>query len=474
MKLNNCPSSYTRASEHQDGSVNTPRRTWPLNPFLAQTNVSSGLGLRIRNTANLYHPLEIPGRLLYPSCQALGAFHHPQSMHSGRQSSRASPAVSAREIVSEPRVLPDHPDPLGLHPVRKQKSSTRQVSASYPTEGPPFCPPVVGTSSLTASTTHTQLPTVYATAVRSTRKLTPTSIPDPKALTATSYETATARCILHDENIPPSSTTSSLQQEHRYSLDNAVAKLHGQVKIPRLGTIPKSSTLSVISNLTASISRNSLVKASRSSSISSTGDLEVGTSTVSSSLVAFPCTESGNIRQVHTAQSSAYWTGRFMALQDKFRNEMFLPMNMTTLITAHAQRSIAPDCISKTPKYMPASTSNPNLAHTTNRARVRRNSRPMALSSQPQTVTGNLGAERLEDEENRTRRVFLHLEALCTTSEARKSLRAWQQAYARRTGKEQLLPRGGTMEDKGWMGRLLGRGNHGQEKRASYTGIAFR
>ncbi|KXJ97278.1 hypothetical protein Micbo1qcDRAFT_156108, partial [Microdochium bolleyi] len=61
----------------------------------------------------------------------------------------------------------------------------------------------------------------------------------------------------------------------------------------------------------------------------------------------------------------------------------------------------------------------------------------------------------LEDEDVRCRRVFRHLESLCMTSEARKSLQTWQQAYARRTGKERLLPSGGSMEDRGWVGRLL-------------------
>jgi len=37
---------------------------------------------------------------------------------------------------------------------------------------------------------------------------------------------------------------------------------------------------------------------------------------------------------------------------------------------------------------------------------------------------------------------------LCATNEAKKSLRDWQQAYAREVGKEELLPRGGSMVDK--------------------------
>lgn len=54
-------------------------------------------------------------------------------------------------------------------------------------------------------------------------------------------------------------------------------------------------------------------------------------------------------------------------------------------------------------------------------------------------------ATALTDDDNRCRRVFVHLEACCVTDEARNSLYAWQQDYARRTQREVLLPKGGTM-----------------------------
>jgi hypothetical protein len=45
------------------------------------------------------------------------------------------------------------------------------------------------------------------------------------------------------------------------------------------------------------------------------------------------------------------------------------------------------------------------------------------------------------------KKVFIHLEALCTNNEARKNLKAFQQAYARKMDCEALLPVGGTMVD---------------------------
>ncbi|KAB5582939.1 hypothetical protein GE09DRAFT_1278260 [Coniochaeta sp. 2T2.1] len=73
----------------------------------------------------------------------------------------------------------------------------------------------------------------------------------------------------------------------------------------------------------------------------------------------------------------------------------------------------------------------------------------------------------LTSDDARRARVFAALQSLCATPEARESLRQWQTAYARRTGRECLLPVGGRMVDdkrgrvsmSGWgMGRRsLGR-----------------
>lgn len=162
-----------------------------------------------------------------------------------------------------------------------------------------------------------------------------------------------------------------------------------------------------------------------------------------------------------------------MTLQDRFRNEMLLPVNMTTLITAHAERSTVAELKLQAPNRMSLSTSHPNLMHGTSRGK--RIQSAIATASNPacQVARGSPDAVRLEDEDDRASRVFSHLEALCTTSEARKSLHTWQQTYARRVGKAELLPRGGTMEDKGWVERLLRRGSHNTGKRATHPGTVF-
>ena len=74
-------------------------------------------------------------------------------------------------------------------------------------------------------------------------------------------------------------------------------------------------------------------------------------------------------------------------------------------------------------------------------------------------------AAALSDDDNRCRRIFLHLENACVTDEARNSLYAWQQEYARKTNREVLLPRGGTMEDpRGLRSSVFGRSLFGSRR----------
>ena len=53
----------------------------------------------------------------------------------------------------------------------------------------------------------------------------------------------------------------------------------------------------------------------------------------------------------------------------------------------------------------------------------------------------------LTDDDSRCRRVLAHLKGSCLTDEAVQSLYVWQLEFARHTGRESLLPPGGTMED---------------------------
>lgn len=62
----------------------------------------------------------------------------------------------------------------------------------------------------------------------------------------------------------------------------------------------------------------------------------------------------------------------------------------------------------------------------------------------------------LLDEDNRHRRIFVHLKAMCVNNEAKKSLHSFQQDYARKMKRECLLPRGGSMEGRTLVSRIFG------------------
>ncbi|KAI1177081.1 hypothetical protein F4777DRAFT_543677 [Nemania sp. FL0916] len=252
----------------------------------------------------------------------------------------------------------------------------------------------------------------------------------------------------------------------------------------------------------------------------------------SNSSRAFVKVEEPDPYKIYTAQSSAYWTGRFMSLQDRFRSETLTPENLATLVQAHADHSLVSvvrpslassattSCIAPPPPPPPSGLdftrravtnkfmivgSNKTLPQRLPQLRHQERSptpqpqrqsqqqqqqpNPSAKSSAvpktscaPATATATAtattttttttatatsssksdspAAAALMNEDERCRRVFRHLDAQCATSEARTSLQQWQETYARQTGKENLLPEGGSMREKltrerTWVGRLL-------------------
>lgn len=292
--------------------------------------------------------------------------------------------------------------------------------------------PTVATSSLTAthssenmdscgllapSNTHSGIP-LARTRHSHTHKTMPTAVPLPKSSTATTYATADAF-----------SSADSLLAKHKDSLEMIAPWLPGKSRLapkPKpLSSLPKSRTLSVLTNLTSSLSRSSNRITSFASSTSSSNNTINASSrgpSISSSTAFATEPPVPDPRLIHEAQPSEAWTGRFVRLQDRFQSEMLLPKNLTTLVTAHAERSRMAKRENQPKAGIPMSPSDPNMPPPKHNALI-------------------ADAEQLEDEDDRARKVFLHLEALCTTSEAKRSLYLWQQNYAKRMGKECLLPR---------------------------------
>ncbi|KAI1268051.1 hypothetical protein F5Y18DRAFT_424367 [Xylariaceae sp. FL1019] len=237
---------------------------------------------------------------------------------------------------------------------------------------------------------------------------------------------------------------------------NTFSSLPLPVKQPSAISPPKAKpksrgARSVLSNITASLSRASLSRTSLVLEPRRTSTSSKAVSAKSMESLAAPTPPplspsiTANPRFITTGQPSEYWTGRFMALQDRFQSETMLPRNLDTLAYANSpSRSMPP------PPGIPRSSTMNSFIPFKNKTRT--SSAKIGTRKEPTTDTG---ASLLLDEDNRTRRVFVHLEAMCMTAEARESLHAWQQGYAVRNGKEYLFTEGRRRE-KSWVGRFLG------------------
>ncbi|KAF5981355.1 hypothetical protein FCOIX_4250 [Fusarium coicis] len=360
------------------------------------------------------------------------------------------------------------------------KKATRRLSASFSAQGSLASPPTVARSGLTATSscnlnaascststkaripaTKFHLPTTKKTLSSPKPGLTPSSShqyfssaalikPLP---TTSSFHDLSFKSAVQDENVPPSNHKKSVLLEH--APQDSFQKNKSR--------LPKSRTLAVLSDLKTSISRSSLSSkfsssrdsddpSSRKTSASSTSSLFAPTTSrlglSRASLVSRSSSSSGTTAtevqpdpsHITTSQPSAYWSGRFVSLHDRFLAEEY----------SNGEASAWGSSPGHPFQY---------CAMTTDRVAV--NSRPTHLSHSTTTsaltsLTGTKPRTPPCSKDARCLRIFQHLESLCTTGEARRSLVAWQQSYARRVGKPQLLPQGGRMEDKSLMGKIFG------------------
>ncbi|TPX10016.1 uncharacterized protein E0L32_001213 [Thyridium curvatum] len=268
------------------------------------------------------------------------------------------------------------------------------------------------------------------------------SIPDEPS-TSTSYTTA----------YPQKTDLPAAQNENTRPLDGAFSTNL---------RVPKSRTLNVLANITQSLSRSSLASlgSSRNVSHSSTNTNIRESSTFSrlSSRNSFgrsarqsleenqaAALRASNPRFISTPQPFSYWSGRFMALHDRFHGELLTPFNLQSVIDAQTAQSTLVNDPAPTPKQrkgnLPASNSKSSY--------LRSSLTGTSLADSPSHGTfqsiARTDVSLLLDETNRCKRVFLHLEAMCTTSEAKRSLFLFQQDYARKHNRKALLPTGGTM-----------------------------
>ncbi|KAI0430753.1 hypothetical protein F5Y09DRAFT_220787 [Xylaria sp. FL1042] len=428
--------------------------------------------------------------------------------------------------------------PLSGHATVACSAVTASITTKRP--GPPSNLPASKTSAaLSSSQSYRSMDTFSTT--NSTLKASHTcsnlpmpaaqyKAPSAKPSVSTAYANAKASKIgRNTENIPPSASMADLPTRKQSTYRSPTPRLAPKQSPPKPKmksrlNLSKSRPFNVFSNFTASLSRTSLSQLtgneSRRTSVSSKStarkvstlytNSQSESSTSSQTLPNATPETTGDARQIHTAQTSAYWAGRFMALQDKFQSEALLPENLTTLVHAHAERSLLPvtqpslassattGCIAAAARptaRATAESTSPRKRRQSQqqqqeqqhisipRARTPANIPPSTITMTTTTITNTTvapprpsndaaaaAAASLVDEDNRCRRIFSHLDSLCTTGEARLSLQHWQQCYARRTGKEHLfvaMPRQKTRELT-WVGRLLiGSNGGGHSKRGS-------
>lgn len=164
-----------------------------------------------------------------------------------------------------------------------------------------------------------------------------------------------------------------------------------------------------------------------------------------------------NLHQIHSANSNSYWCGRFQAICDRFNDET-LAANVENLQQYDADSSSSgsstPTADAEEEGYKPKSTlAGEESWYNFSKKKPKR--------------------PHIDAQDERRARAFLHLQSLCTTNQARRSLWEFQLEFARIKGKPHLLPRGGKMVDdrSNWFGRvgkaMVGSHSSGYPPRAS-------
>ncbi|KAJ4314939.1 hypothetical protein N0V84_008633 [Fusarium piperis] len=330
------------------------------------------------------------------------------------------------------------------------KKAARRISAGFSDHGSLTSPPTVAESSFNATRTS-GIPS-SKNSPPSLLSLRQTS--NGSLMTSSSYSGfPSLETIVQDENVPPAGHEDS-------------PRLKETPKPASKSRLPKSRTMNALSELKNSISKPSLSgrpanirpSGDQSRQVSSSSSMSIKIFTSSSSRLRLPrpslaslsrrssgsstleSQEPPDPRKVSTSQPSEYWSGRFVSLNDRFSAEDFekdmASLPLLPLLEPPQKQTIKPDRAAA--NYRPT-----HLSHSTTTS---------ALTA----LTTSKPEESLEDDEDaRCLRIFQHLECLCSTNEARRSLRDWQQTYARRMGKPGLLPRGGRMEEMTLMAKIL-------------------
>ena len=313
------------------------------------------------------------------------------------------------------------------------RGKTRRISASFPNTETSCASPITDKSSMIATAT--------TNSDKSIKKVRPWRKPSLLAMSLKPLLKSSSTYMLllatEDTENAPSITTG--EGENNSTEGRLISKLPKSRTMTRLHELKKSISRQTLANRCTNVELprqpsarkvTSFQKPSKADldSPSSISEDASSTSTPSTAASFFSAPDIGG---VDTPQSSAYWTGRFVALHDRFSYE-----NIAKACKSSQQRSLDATCQSR----LPTRTSRVLQGADNNLANLKQSNTTMAL-------TEVQSSERCtnQDEDSKCIKIFQELDSLCTTSAAKESLCAWQLAFARRHRRPKLIPEGYSM-----------------------------
>lgn len=161
-----------------------------------------------------------------------------------------------------------------------------------------------------------------------------------------------------------------------------------------------------------------------------------------------------NTLQVHTAQPSAYWCGRFQAVSDRYQSDDFHVCCIKPLSAPRdndVKREKPSSRYRRGGKTLRGTNTPPKSDSPTPLLEKSRKKSPAKSYKTVLAIT--TPAVFLEDYDKRAQKVLAFLASLCCTSPAKKSLREWQIQYATVMKNKALMPKNDS-DEKGFFGRM--------------------
>ncbi|KAG4028234.1 hypothetical protein MFRU_023g00710 [Monilinia fructicola] len=353
---------------------------------------------------------------------------------------------------------------------------------------PLYSNPTVASSALTASASSTDISQPRSKAPRKTERdvsriPSPTSDSSTRSCSRRHLITPVRRAIEKGEesqarrNIPVFCGSSQVHPGRKSPLGPSQVQTPVPVMTPEppleSASVPKSRAFGVFATLKNSSSIQWL-NSTRSAS-NGTRATEPAISTTKYSPIPEFTT---NTLQVHTAQPSAYWCGRFQAVCDRYQTDDFNVCVLSPLLYpngGHFERekpSSHYTCGGKTTQETSSPIRSDSPTPLLEKPRKKTPAKPYKT-----VLTFSTPSVTLEEFDKRAQKVMALLASLCCTVPAKKSFREWQIQYATAMKNKALMPKNDPNE-KGILGRI-GRvisdnvitGRHGTNGRGTGMGM---